>query len=259
MSAKISQFEEKVAKLQCFLEIVVEPGKWPLGKVPTLLSVAGEYSAYFQDERIFAKYEVFIRKYVDPPEQAKQMQELMLGMALRKHVSRDVLIAAYQTFVQTVPDGRERAKRVIAEHIRKNANGNVLEAKASDAFLPYVVASEMLDNDDISMKISEVELAKAAIIAVRKAPAMLDTVKEIILRNFACLDLECIVRAALESEEIMKMVLSKLVIMIVKNEGRQFGIEILQKLTAFPKGKPAVIVAKAIQEKHGIQIFLEKD
>ena len=80
LSSKISQFEEKVEKLQKFLDIIVEPTKWPLKKVETLLSVSGEYSVYFQDEKIFRKYEIFIRKYMNPTEQAKEMQEFMLKL-----------------------------------------------------------------------------------------------------------------------------------------------------------------------------------
>lgn len=257
LSSKISQFEEKVEKLQKFLDIIVEPTKWPLKKVETLLSVSGEYSVYFQDEKIFRKYEIFIRKYMNPTEQAKEMQEFMLKVVLQKHVNREVVISVYQTYVNMIPDGKEKAKKIISNHIRTIAIGNILETKASKAFLPYVIASEMLDNNNISKEIKEEDLAKAAIIALRKDASLLPMVKDIILKNFEILNIDSIVNASLASEETMKVVLSKVVIMIVKNERRQFGIEILQKLATFPKGKPAITIAKAIQKKHNIHVILD--
>ena len=244
--------DEKIEELNVFLSQIKNPKNWGQEEIDSIIKKCCFYSNFFQEsEEEFQTFAPVIQQFISPPENAKELEDYFLSYALLNfdNLKTSLVIKSYIT---NIPQGRERAKSILANFLRKNAVESILLSNTSEAFIPYITANQIISHQKKNPEdIITADNAPAALIALARNPNLLPNVADCIKMKFDSLPPQDIVNAALASNEIMKFVLSNTVPLILN--GNDLGFEIIQKLAASHNPKPAQIVAKELLIKKGIR------
>lgn len=251
--------EKDISKLKKNFETFQDIRKWQEKNIEKIIQISYQYSQTFQDEEIFQALYNYISEFefIGPPENAKVLPEFLLQYALSNLTDkkdRNLLGAIIKSFVKIIPSGQEKAKTIISNHIRSKAITNIMANSASPEFLPYVISSQIINNEQISESIPEEKMALSALIAIQNEPMLLDKYRSLIEKYIMELPVEEILNAAIKSDEGMKFVLSSIVPHIIDQNPRAF--EIIQKLSVSSCPIPAQIVAEELKNKKGIKCLL---
>lgn len=248
----ISRFKKNFEKFQ-------DIRKWKEKNIEKIIQKSYQYSLILQDENYFSGLYNYINefKFIRPPENAKILPEFLLKYALsilNDQKDRQILGMIIRAFVKNIPNGREKAKTIISNHIRSKATTNVIYASTSHDFSPYIVASQILNNEQVPNSILENQIAHSALIATQEQPKLLNQYGNLISKYILEMPIDEIVKTAVASNEGMKFILSTIVPHIINKNTKAY--EIIQKLSVSSCPLPAQIVARELKTKKGIECFL---
>lgn len=251
--------ERDISKLKKNFEIFQDVRKWKEKNIEKIIQISYQYSQTFQDDEIFQALYNYINEFefIRPPENAKILPEFLLQYSLSILIDkkdRNFLGIIIKSFIKIVPNGKEKAKAIISSHIRSKATTNIIANSASIEFLPYVIASQIINNEQISDSIPEDKIAFSALIAIQKQSLLIDNYRNLIEKYIMILPVEEIINTATASDEGMKLILSSIVPHIINQNPRAY--EIIQKLSVSSCPIPAQIVAQELKNKRGINCLL---
>ncbi|OHS97635.1 hypothetical protein TRFO_09340 [Tritrichomonas foetus] len=246
--------DDDIMKLRKNLKAITNPEKWHDEKIEQLILISYQYSQVLQDDAIYNGLSQCINEYIRPPEQAKEMPDFLLSFALANSKSRKTLALLIQLYVKHIPDGREKAKSIIANHIRSHSMKEIIISNTSPSFSPWIVSAQISAHKNVPQNISGKDLAHGGLIALARQPSLLPQIDKLIHKHFTELPVDDIVNAAVASTELMKFVLSNTVPIIA--QGNVMGYEILQRLAASSNPGPAILVSNELKAKLGINCLL---
>jgi hypothetical protein len=248
--------EQKFEKL---LQVLAAPQQWKADQIDKLIQQSLIYSQFLQTPQTFARLQDLIAKSIFPPERAQNLADHVLFLGLSNAIRRPVLVAVVQSYIHRVPEGADRARRIISDHIRNSSVHDLLCEAAEPEFSVYVIATNFLNGRANPPTIAGEDLARGAAKAIVKKPSLFPSVSKLIARNFAHIDTNDLVLMALSSAECMKFVLSQLVPLIV--DGNLRAYEVIQRIAAAGRsGEPACLVADFLKQHRGITCLMaERD
>lgn len=251
--------ERDISKLKKNFETFQDIRKWQEKNIEKIIQISYQYSQTFQNEDIFQALYRYINEFefIRPAENAKSLPEFLLKYALSTLIDkkdRNILGIIIKSFVKNIPNGKEKAKAIISSHIRTKATINIVATPASPEFLPYLIASQIINNEQIPDSVPENKMAHSALLAIQTQPLLLDQYRNLIEKYIMEMPVEEIINAAISSDEGMKFILSSIVPHIIDQNPRAY--EIIQKLSVSLCPIPAQIVAKELKIKKGINCLL---
>ena len=244
---------EEGEKLRKFLMIVRDPAKWTTQVCEVFVTSAVSYERLFENGDRFERLKGTIASVIGDPELFRKSPEFLLNFALENKIHRRVLLLFIQCFVERVPNGRERARTVIAEFIQRRSVMDMVSQRTPVSFMPSLVASGLVHDASLGEgQLDQTVLAQGALKAIVKRPDLVEKTKKLIQAHFDELPTTDLVTAALSSEPAMKCILSILVPLIV-DSGSLKARETLQLIAASGHaGKPGRLVMDALTTRCGL-------
>lgn len=252
--------EEDIENLRKHFDKFMNVQKWQDKNVEKIVKIAQHYSTIFQADEVLHNFSPYLSEYafLESPENAKNLPEYLLKYALhnlRSSKDRQLLALFIKWFVNIVPDGSHKAKTIISSYIRNFATeGIIFSAAGNKTFRPYIISSQMLNQQSESINFSEKNIACAAVIAIQQNDSLLPQFQQIIEKHFLQLPIDEIVKLALISDHTMKFVLSTTVPFILAGDPKAF--EIIQKLASSSNPIPAQSAANELKTHQGINCLI---
>jgi hypothetical protein len=244
--------DEKFDKL---LQILAAPQQWKAEQASHLLQQTLSYSQYLQSQPTFARLRDRIRQSIHPPDKAQELSDHFLSLALSSNIHRRVLLAVVQSYVRFVPDGTQRARHIISNHIRDCSVNDLLCEASPPEFNVYLIAANFLNGRPNSSHNRPTDLSRGAAKAIIKNPSLFGSLVEVIGHNFTAIDPDDAIALALSSADGMKFVLSQLAPLILA--GNLQAYEMIQRIAAAGRrGEPACLVADLLKQNHGISCLM---
>jgi hypothetical protein len=173
------------AELGKFLQVLSAPQQRKTEHIDELIKQSLKYSQLLQSPSNFEDLKDSIRKYIQPPEKAQELPEHLLSIALSSNIHRRVLLALVQGFVRVVPDGGERARRIISANIRDCSIHDLLCEAAEPEFSVFVIATNFLNGVQNPSALPRADLARGAAKAAIRRPVLLPGLAGFITRELA--------------------------------------------------------------------------
>ncbi|EAY12038.1 hypothetical protein TVAG_038840 [Trichomonas vaginalis G3] len=174
--------------------------------------------------------------------------DFILNRALNRKASKEV-IAKIIYVSKRYPREQNAMKIGVASHMQFKSFESILSTSADIRFQPFIIASIIQDGKVVNSGDNRI-IAQGAIKAAAVKPDAIDLYGNIIQENFSFLDVNDIIRAALQSTKGMKFILSTIVPKIIK--GDNFALHVMQVLCAEPNGSPARLVANDLRLNYRI-------
>ena len=244
---------DEADKLRKFLTIINDPSKWTAHLCEPFVTSSLSYERIFESQERFDRLKSVIEEVISNAELFRKTPEFLLNLALEKRVHRRVLLAFIQCFVSHVPNGRERARDVMAGFIQHLSLIDTASQRAPEQFKPCIISSCLVHDLSIGdHQMDSLVLAQGAAKAISKRPNLAEKTKKLIQKHFDKIPHDDLVAAALSSNDGMKCVLSILVPLIVDDRNIK-AREVLQLISAAGHaGNPGRLVEEALGTKCGI-------
>jgi len=176
----------------------------------------------------------------------------ILRNALENGASKEIILQ----IVNTIPiDGLEdQMIEMISDYIQKEGFNSLLLTNTPQAFNKYNISNLIDSNIEISSLESPEDIASGAMISLKSSTAVLERFSLVMKENILGIDAFHIVEAALSSKNGMKFVLSALMPHLIEENPK--AIEVIQNISAHPKGNPAKLLIDELKKRNGIKIIV---